>query len=331
MSEVRWGILSTADIGLRAVIPALQKARRSRVVAIGSRDHTRAQATATNLGIASAYGSYEEVLADDEVDAVYIPVPNHLHLEWTLRAAAAGKHVLCEKPLALNSADAQRMVDACSSAGLRLAEAFMYRTHPLWQAVFELVRSGRLGSLTGVQSWFSYFNDNPGNIRNIAEYGGGALYDIGCYCINLSRILFGDEPTTVRASVIRDDQNATDTTTSAILEFAGGTASFVCSTRAADDQRVHIHGTNGWIHIPIPFNIPDDRPSEIWLYDSGTPGAATGPQQIEFATADSYVTQAETFIASVIDGVDPPFGPDDAVANMRVIEQVFAAAEGPGA
>jgi len=194
MSELRWGILSTANIARTKVIPGMRRAARSRIVAIASRDLAQARAAAAEAGIPVAHGSYEALIADPEVDAVYIPLPNHLHAEWTIAAVRAGKHVLCEKPLALTSADAERMVAAAQASGMTLMEAFMYRLHPSWVAVRDLVASGRIGRLVSVQSWFSYFNDDPDNIRNIREFGGGALYDIGCYSINLSRLLFGDEP-----------------------------------------------------------------------------------------------------------------------------------------
>jgi predicted dehydrogenase len=323
--QLRWGVLSTADIGLTKVIPAMQLAHRSVVLAIGSRDLARAQSAASQLGIPRAYGSYEEVLADPDVDAVYVPVPNHLHLEWTLKAAAAGKHVLCEKPLALGSADATRMVDACASAGVHLAEAFMYRLHPLWVAAREMVHSGRIGRLAAIQSWFSYYNDDPADIRNIRAFGGGALYDIGCYCVDLSRLLFGREPDSARASVIRDPASGVDTTTSAILQFGDATSAFTCSMRAVLDQRVHVYGDSGWIYIPISFNVPRDTPSELFVASSDD---SWRPERIEFPTADEYTVQAEVFAATVLDGARPPFPPSDSVANMKVIEAIWDAAEG---
>ncbi len=243
----RWGVLSTANIAVRKVIPGIQRADRCEVVAIASRDPERASRFATAHGIARAHGSYEALLSDPDVDAVYIPLPNHLHAEWTVEAAHAGKHVLCEKPLAMDGVEATRMVEACNSHGVRLMEAFMYRLHPSWEGVRQLIASGRIGELRSVQSWFSYFNDDPSNIRNIAEAGGGALYDIGCYSVNASRMLFGGEPVRVEASMTRDPETGVDVTTSAILEFERGVATFTCSTRAEPDQRVHIYGTSGRI------------------------------------------------------------------------------------
>ncbi|MFL5646782.1 MAG: Gfo/Idh/MocA family protein [Chloroflexota bacterium] len=331
MANLRWGILSTADIGRRKVIPGILKADRCEVVAIGSRDPVQARQVADELGIPAAHGSYEALLADPNVDVVYIPLPNHLHAEWTIAAARAGKHILCEKPLAMNAAEAQTVVDVCASEGVRLMEAFMYRLHPMWEEVRRLVRDGRIGRLSAIQSWFSYSNDDPANIRNQLDAGGGALYDIGCYTINLSRMLFEAEPVGVSASVVREPATGVDVLTSAILEFETGTATFTVSTRVETDQRVHIYGTDGRISIEIPFNIPPDRPTRIFITAGGEPPVAPDTETISFETADPYTVQAERFAAAVLDGLPTPTPPEDAVANMRVIDRVFAAGAGAGA
>lgn len=325
MTELRWGILSTASIARTKVIPGIQKAARSRIVAIASRDEGLAREAAAAAGIARAYGSYEALLADPQVDAVYIPLPNHLHAEWSIAAMRAGKHVLCEKPLAVTSADAERMVAAAEVAGVLLMEAFMYRLHPSWVAVCGLVASGRIGRLVAVQSWFSYFNDDASNIRNIRDFGGGALFDIGCYSVNLSRLLFGGEPTRVESSVLRDPGTGVDILTSGLLEFAGGIATFTCSTRAEDDQRVHIYGTQGRISIEIPFNIPPDRPTHVFVSSGGDPPVNPATERLTFKTADPYTVEAERFAAAVLDGGPVPVPPSDAIANLRVIERLFAA------
>jgi len=327
VNEVRWGILSTADIALTKVIPGIQKAGRCRVVAIGSRNLERAREAGDRLGIPKVHGSYEALLADPEIDAVYVPLPNHLHAEWTIAAARAGKHVLCEKPLAMTAADAARMVDVCRGEGVRLMEAFMYRLHPSWIAVRELVASGRIGKLVAVQSWFSYFNDDPSNIRNIREAGGGALYDIGCYSVNLSRMLFGAEPVRVEASLTRDPESGVDVVASGLLEFEAGVATFTCSTRAEDDQRVHVYGTDGRISIGIPFNIPPDRPTQVFVTSGGDPPVAPNTEVQTFETADPYAVQARRFVDAILDGTPTPTSPEDGVANLRVIERIFEAAE----
>ena len=324
---LRWGILSTANIGTGKVIPGIQKADRCEVLAIASREIEVARSAAERLGIPKPYGSYEDLLADPDVDAVYIPLPNHLHAEWTIAAARAGKHVLCEKPLAMNAVEAQTMVDACSSAGVRLMEAFMYRLHPSWVAVREVVASGRIGRLRAVQSWFSYFNDDPANIRNIAEFGGGALMDVGCYSVNLSRMLFGGEPDRVEASVTRDADRRVDVLTSAILGFGDDVATFTCSTRTETDQRVHVNGTQGRISVGIPFNIPPDLTTQVFVTSGGDPPVSPSTETITFEPADQYTIQAERFARAVLDDEPVPIPPEDAVANMRVIEAIFEAGE----
>jgi len=327
MNKLRWGILSTAHIAREKVIPGIQKADRCDVVAIASRDTDQARRVADQLGIPKAHGSYEALLADPEIDAVYIPLPNHLHAEWTIAAARAGKHVLCEKPLAMSAAEAEGMVDVCRAEGIRLMEAFMYRLHPSWIAVRELVASGRIGRLLAVQSWFSYFNDDAANIRNIRAYGGGALMDIGCYSVNLSRMLFGGEPVRVEASVTRDPTSGVDVLTSGLLEFDDGVATFACSTRAEPDQRVHVYGTEGRISVGIPFNIPPDRPTQVFVTAGGDPPVAPDTEVLTFETADPYAVEAQRFAEAVLDGGPTPIPPEDAVANMRVIERIFEAAE----
>jgi predicted dehydrogenase len=320
---VRWGILSTANIGVRKVIPATQKAKRCEVVAIASRDGERAARTAAELGIPRAHEGYEALLSDPDVDAVYIPLPNSEHAAWTIAAARAGKHVLCEKPLAMTAAEAEEMVRTCANEGVLLMEAFMYRLHPSWEVVRDLVASGRVGRLRTVQSWFSYFNDDQRNIRNVPELGGGALYGI-----NLSRMLFGGEPTGIEASVTRD-ATGTDVLTSAILAFDDDVAAFTCSTRAEPDQRVHIYGTEGRISIGIPFNIPPDRPAEITVTAGGDPPVNPASETLTFAAADEYTIQAERFANSVLDGRPLPIPREDAIGNLRVIDAIFRAG-GPG-
>jgi len=325
MTKVRWGVISTADIGMEKVTPAIQKATNCEVVAIASRKIEQAQAAAARLGIATAYGSYQEVIGSDEVDAVYVPLPNHLHAEWTMKAAAAGKHVLCEKPLAMSAAEAREVVAACSAAGVKLTEAFMYRHHPTWVEARRLVGEGAIGELRAVQSWFSYFNDDPDNIRNIAEYGGGAVMDIGCYGINLSRMLFDAEPSRVEASVHRDPRFGVDVMTSALLEFpGGGQAVFTCSTQAEPDQRVHIAGTTGHIDIEIPFNIPPDRETRIFVTSAGDPPVAPATREVTFPIADAYTIQAELFAQAILDDTDVAVPVEDAIANMEVIDAILA-------
>lgn len=328
---VRWGVLGCASIAVKKVIPAMRRAANCEVTAIASRDASRAARTAEELEIARSFGSYQELLDDPGVEAVYIPLPNSQHAEWTHRAARAGKHVLCEKPIAMDAAEASAMVEACESAGVSLMEAFMYRLHPLWARTRELVAEGRIGELTAVQSFFSYSNTDPGNIRNIAELGGGALMDIGCYPVNAARMMLGGEPTGVHAAVRRDPRFGTDVLTSAVLDFDAGQATFTCSTQLQEDQRVHLIGTEGRLLVEVPFNIPTDSPGRIVHSRGGGAGAVppVAPQVdvIEVAAADQYQVQAEMFAAAVRDGEPVPTPPRDAVANMAVIDRIFASAQ----
>jgi predicted dehydrogenase len=325
VTKVRWGILSTADIGMTKVTPAIQMAENCDVVAIASRDSARAAAAAAELGVPAAYGTYEELLAADDVDAVYIPLPNDLHAEWTGKAAAAGKHVLCEKPLALSATEAEEMDHACELAGLKLGEAFLYRHHPTWVDAVRLVRNGAIGDLQGVQSWFSYYNDDPENIRNRLENGGGAIMDIGCYNINMSRMLFAAEPVRIEAAVRRDPTMGIDTLSSAVLEFpGGGQATFTCSIRSEDYQRVHIVGTTGRIEIEIPFNIPPDRETRIFVTAAGAPPVAPATETLVFPAEDQYTIQARLFARSILDDTPVPVPTSDAIANMKVIDAILA-------
>jgi predicted dehydrogenase len=325
-TPVRWGVIGCASIAVRKVVPAMQRARRCDVVAIASRDRDRAAASAASLGIPRHHGSYEALLEDPDVEAVYIPLPNHLHAEWTLHAAAADKHVLCEKPIALAAADAVKMIAACRGSGVELMEAFMYRLHPLWRRVRSLVDEGRIGELRTIQAFFSYRNLDPDNIRNIAAYGGGALLDIGCYPVNVARWMFDAEPDDVAAAMHYDPSFGTDALTSAVLDFGGRQATFTCSTQIEDDQRVHLIGTAGRLLVEIPFNIPPDRPTRIIHAAGGDPPVAPGIEVIEVAAADPYGVQGDEFSAAVREGRPAPIPPEDAVANLRVIERIVAAA-----
>jgi len=328
MTKVRWGILSTADIGMEKVTPAIQAAENCDVVAIASRRQESAAAAAARLGIPTAYGSYEELLADENVDAVYIPLPNDMHAEWTMKAAAAGKHILCEKPLAMNAAQAEEMAAACEEAGVKLAEAFMYRLHPIWLEAVRLVRSGVVGDVQAVQSWFSFHNDDPRNIRNRVENGGGAIMDIGCYNINASRMLFDAEPERIKATVRRDPTMGIDTLTSAILAFPGGRqASFTCTTRGEDYQSVNIIGTTGRIDMDIPFNIPVDRETKIHVVSGGTPPEDPAVETLIFPVANQYTIQAEVFAQAVVDDTPVAVPISDAINNMKVIDEILATPE----
>ena len=323
---LRFGVLGCAAIAVRKVIPAIHRSERCEVVAIASRDADRAAATATDLRIDRHHGSYDDLLSDPDVEAVYIPLPNHLHASWTRRAAEAGKHVLCEKPLALDTAEAAGMIEGCRRADVVLMEAFMYRVHPLWTRVHELVTDGTIGELRAIQAFFSYRNLDPENIRNIAAYGGGALMDIGCYPINVARWLFGAEPSDVVGSVRFDPTFGTDVLSSAVLDFDGRHATFTCSTQLEDDQRVHLVGSEGRLLVEIPFNIPPDRPTRIIRAAGGDPPVAPGLDVITIPPADPYAVQADAFAAAVRDGAPVPIPPEDAIGTLAVIQRILDSA-----
>lgn len=294
----------------------------SLVEAIASRTQSKADGAAAELGIPEAYGSYEALLADETIEAVYIPLPNHLHLEWTMAAAAAGKHILCEKPLALTSADARRMIAASNQANVLLMEAFMYRLHPLWQEVRRLTESGTIGELVAFQSFFSYRNLDPTDIRNQVTTGGGALLDIGCYPVNAARMLFGSEPEEVKSLIRRHPDFGTDVLTSALLDFGGRHATFTVSTVAEPDQRVDVVGTEGRLRIEIPFNIPPDRPTRVVVFAGGEPPVNPGTTVIEIPTDDQYRVQTDSFSRAIRGGGPLPSDPTDAVANLEVLERI---------
>ncbi len=320
------GILSTAAIAANHVVPAVAGAERVEVAAVGSRDRERAEAFAQRLGIARSHGSYDDLLADDGVDAVYIGLPNHLHLEWTRKAAAAGKHVLCEKPLGLDEAEVAEMITTCDQAGVVLMEAFMYRTHPSWVRAIDLVRSGRLGQVRLVQTCFSYFNDDPADIRNQPEAGGGALYDIGCYGINSAMLVMGDEPDHVTGMVTVDESAGVDVVTTGLLGFGHRQATFTVSTRVESDQRVDVYGSDGRLRIEIPFNIPADRPTRLLLAAGGSPPTDPAIEEIVVPPANQYTTQVDGFADAVLDGAPVPVPHADSLATARVIDRLRAEA-----
>jgi len=329
VEPVRWGIISTAKIGTVKVIPAMQRGKLCRIEAIASRDLARAQAAAAQLGIGKVYGSYEELLADPEIEAVYNPLPNHLHVPLSKQAAEAGKHVLCEKPLALTAAEAATLIEVRDRTGVLMQEAFMVRHHPQWLRVRELVRGGRIGELRAIQGFFSYNNTNPENIRNKADIGGGGIYDIGCYPIVGSRFILGNEPLRVVSLIERDPVMKIDRLTSALLEFPNGFAQFTCSTQLVPYQRIQFFGTAGRIEIEIPFNAPPDKACRIFIDDGSGLGDASARTET-FDVVDQYALQGDAFSEAIRTGKPLEFPLEDAVKNMRVIDAVFRSAASGG-
>ena len=325
-NKVKWGVLSTAGIGVRKVLPAMQLGGYSEIVAIASRDGQKAESVARKLRIPKAYWSYEELLADPEIEAIYNPLPNHLHVPWSIKAAEAGKHVLCEKPIGLNIAEAKALLAARNRAGVKIGEAFMVRTHPQWLRTRDLIRSGRIGDLRSIMGAFSYFNRDKNNIRNVLDWGGGVIFDIGCYPITTSRFIFGDEPSRVSALIERDPEFQTDRLASVILDFPAGQSIFTCSMQLVPYQRMQFLGTKGRIEIEIPFNAPNDRPCRI-LIDDGRDVFGGGVTTETIPTCDQYTIQGDAFSKAVLEGGEVPVPLEDAIANMAVIEAVFESAE----
>jgi predicted dehydrogenase len=322
MKKVRWGVLGAAGIARRKVIPAMQQGEWTTVTAIASRDIAKARAAAGPLGIEKAYGSYDELLNDPDVDAVYNPLPNDLHVPWSIRAAERGKHVLCEKPIALSAAEARTLLEVRDRTGVKMQEAFMIRTHPQWQRARSLVQEGRIGELRAMVGVFSYFNNDPANIRNVPKMGGGGLMDVGCYLINTSRFIFGREPVRVTGAVELDPVMKVDRLTSLLLDYGGAHLAGTCSMQMVPYQRMHIFGTRGSIDIRIPFNAPVDRPCDI-IVDSGADLFGGGQERIEFPTCNQYTIQGDLFSRAILDDTEVPEPLEDAVRNMECIEAVF--------
>jgi predicted dehydrogenase len=322
MEAVKWGVLgASGHFRKKVALPALAAAGVE-LYALASRDEERARRTAEALGIERSYGSYEELLADGNVEAVYIPLPNHLHLEWIEKAADAGKHVLCEKPLGLDAGQVERAIAHCDKRGVLLMEAFMYRFHPQWRYARDLVRTGNIGAIRAVQSTFFYNNPDPTNIRNIYDAGGGALYDIGCYAVSTARFLTGGEPERVVSAVERHPDWETDTLTSAILDFGGVHATFTVGTLTFADQHVTALGSGGAVSVEIPFNTYPDVPVHVEVRDS------IGRRRVAFEPFDHYGGELEAFSRAVRDGAQsPPTPPADALANQRVLDALFASAK----
>jgi predicted dehydrogenase len=321
MKKVRWGVVSTASIGLTEVLPAMKKGQYTQLVGIASRSLEKAQHVAEQLGIPKAYGSYEELLGDPEIEAVYIPLPNHLHVSWSIKAMEAGKHVLCEKPLGLDAKDARRLLQVSRLyPNLKVMEAFMYRHHPQWHLVMKLIHEGEIGELRSIHTFFNYYLIDPANVRNQADIGGGGLLDVGCYAVSMSRLVFEAEPTRAFAAMDIDPQFKTDRLTAGILEFERGIATFTCSTQLADYQRVNILGTLGQVDLELPFNPPIDRPARVRLQN------AKGVQELELEVCDQYTIQGDLLSGAILEDTPVPTPLEDAIANMAAIDALFISA-----
>ncbi len=321
-NKVKWGVLGVANIAVKKVIPAMQRGEWSEIAAIASRDVAKAETAARSLAIPRSYGSYEELLADPEIEAIYNPLPNHLHVEWTIKAAEAGKHVLCEKPISLTVEEAMPLLEVRDRTGMKIEEAFMARTNPQWVGTFDMIKEGRIGAVRSVVGYFSYNNQDRNNIRNIIEFGGGGLMDIGCYLVYFSRLIFAEEPTRVVALLEEHPDTHTDVLTSALLDFPKGHSIFTCGTQLTPYQRVQILGTRGRIEVEIPVNAPPDQPCKV-LVDDGSDLAGAGIHVLEFQPCDQYTVQGDLFSRSIREGKEPPIPLEESIRNMAVIEAIF--------
>ena len=321
-TKVRWGVLGVAKIAVTKVIPGMQQGSLCEVAAIASRDLARAREAAKGLDIPKAYGSYEDLLADPGIDAVYIPLPNHLHVPWAIKAAQAGKHVLCEKPISLTLKECRDLIAVRDATGVKIGEAFMVHSHPQWLRAREIARSGEIGEVRSILGAFSYFNDDPTNVRNVVDWGGGGLMDIGCYPITMSRFILGMQPARVQALVERDPKFGTDRLASALLDFGACQAVFMCSTQLVNYQRMQILGTKGRIEIAIPFNAPPDRPTRIFV-DIGGDFLGTTMRTEEIPTCNQYTLQGDAFSHAILEGGEVPTTLENALGNMAVIEALF--------
>ncbi len=325
MKKLRFGVLGAAKIAREKVIPPLLRAERCEVVALASRDIGRAAEVARNLGIPRSHGSYEALLADPEVDAIYNPLPNHLHVPWTVKAAEAGKHVLCEKPIGLDAAECATLIATRDRTGVMIQEAFMVRTHPQWLRVHELVQGGRIGELKAIQGFFSYHLTDPNNVRNVAEWGGGGLLDIGCYPITTSRYVTGLEPARVAAIIDRDPQSGIDRLGTAILDYGRVQCCFQYGTQLVPRQTMQFFGGKGRLVVEVPFNAPNDVACRLSIYEG--PGLGdVAAETIEIPVCDQYGIMGDAFAAAVQDGTPQPVPLEDSLANMQVIDAVFRAA-----
>ena len=318
-----WGVMGAANIALKKVIPGMLGDATSTIRGIASRDGAKAKAASAELGFETHYDSYEALLADPQIEAVYIPLPNHLHVPWSVKALEAGKHVLCEKPIALDAEEAEQLIAARDRSGCQVLEAFMVRQHPQWLRAREIVKSGEIGEVRLVQTTLSYFNADPANVRNIADIGGGALYDVGCYALQIGRYIFASEPSRVVSLIDRDPDMGTDRLTSAILDFGDGKQlAFSASTQLVPFQRTQIFGTKGRIEVLVSLNAPQGEATRLLVDTTGAiDGSGIRTEAIE--PCDQYGLQSAMAVR-IFRGLEAAeFSIEDGVQNMRCIDAVY--------
>lgn len=320
--KLRWGIISTAKIAREKLIPAIQQSEHCEVVAVSSRDASQAAAFASANNIARSYGDYHQLLADPDIDIVYNPLPNHLHVPWTIHALEAGKHVLCEKPIGLDVADTEKLIAAAKKyPHLRVMEAFMYRFHPQWATAKKMLEDGKIGHINSIEAVFTYFNRDPKNVRNMPGIGGGGLLDIGCYCISACRYLFDREPNNVVGKLAIDEDFQVDKHAHGLLDFGDAQASVYCSTQSEPVQRVYVSGEHGGLLIEYPFYQPDDCGATLRFYHDRE------EEVIEFEPTNHYTLQVDALARAIATNKPVPTPLSDALANMKVIEGLFTSAE----
>lgn len=319
--KISWGVLSTAKIGMEKVIPAMLQCDNLEIAGIASRNKKDAEDAAGKLGIPKSFGSYEDLLEDSEIEAIYIPLPNHLHYEWTKKAIEKGKHVLCEKPMTLKKAEISELIALRDKYNVKVGEAFMVHTHPQWVDTVSRIKNGELGKLRAIQGFFSYYKTDPDNIRNIHEYGGGAMWDIGCYPIHTSRFAFGEEPLRVLSLIDRDPKLKIDRLGSIILDYPSGQCVFTVSTQLVAYQKMMFFGDERTLEMEIPFNAPNDRKCSVFSDDGNL--FLTNRKEKLFDVCDQYKVQGEVFSEAIISDCDVPVSLEDAYKNTSVIEAIF--------
>jgi len=323
--KINWGIISTANIGVNKVIPAMQKCANLQIMGLASRDGESAKEVASKLDIPKSYDSYEAILDDPDIDAIYNPLPNHLHFHWTKKAIEKGKHVLCEKPMTLNSEEINELISLRNKHMVKVGEAFMVRTHPQWIEALKLIKKGELGKTLTIQSFFSYYKTDRNNIRNIPEYGGGAIWDIGCYPVHLSRYLFMEEPRRVLSLIDRDPELKIDRLATVVMDFDSGQSTFTVSTQRVPHQRTTIFGDKNKLEVIIPFNAPNDRESTISLDDGDL--FMRNKKTISFKACDQYTLQGEKFSEAILKNSEVPVPLEDSLKNTITIEAIFKSEE----
>ena len=321
MKKLKVGVLGISNHFVKRVFFPLRKSKNVEIFAVSSRSGEKAKKFASKYNVKRWYDSYEKLLEDEEIEAVYIPLPNHLHLEYIKKAADAHKHVICEKPLTLNYEQTKEAFEYAKKRGILLMEAFMYKHHPQWLRAKEIVESGEIGEVQTIHCYFSYDNKDPKNIRNVLEFGGGALLDIGVYAVSSARWIFEKEPTKVVALLNRDERFKVDTLVSGILDFDGKSALFSVATQAFPTQNVEVYASAGTIFVEVPFNTYPDVPGHLHVRTT------IGTRDVYLGPADHYLLEFEHFARAIREKKSISSFEEDSLNNMKTIDALFKSAE----